>query len=305
MPGKHSGGSQPQNDSSSFVPCLPTDAQYMLRKNRRGAAHRLSCRLSVTLVTVSPLFIGSGTQVTEQTEDGPHIVRQTLTENGRAVIPGSGLRGAVRQICRAVSHSCMPPERGLRLQLPPGTLRACIPQKEPPADTGCIVCDLFGKPGWASKVSFGDLVSAADPPTVRIRMPRQRAALQENAGQSGFYAYKFYRTDTASAENPDGERIRAAGCGVTFTGEIICRNLSEEELDLLLFALGQSHAIALKLGAFRNAGLGTVRLSLTSDEISDIAARAGQYEANPDAGIRRNIAVLKAHMPRHLLAQNA
>ena len=59
-------------------------------------------KLKLKLTTLSPLHIGGGDR--DYDENGNVIVKQ-MCRNGKAVIPGSSLKGAVRSIAEAVSYS--------------------------------------------------------------------------------------------------------------------------------------------------------------------------------------------------------
>ena len=276
-----------------FVDMPATDSRYMRRDKRRDAAHQYSGMLKVRLVTVDPLFIGSGFQ---ELENG-QFVKQSLTENGRPIIPGSGLKGAVRQICRAVSQSCVPQDL-CRLGLPNGTMLQCRPEKKAEFDHACIVCDMFGKMGWGSKVFFSDLVAESEK-TERFRAAQQFAPhpdAEKYLDSDGCHAYKFYKTLISEVTKPQAEQLRAVPPKTVFTGEITYRNLDQKELGLLLFGLGQSRTISLKLGGYRNEGFGTVNLALASDEIDDPQALANEYIDSVDNAVYRSIEQLEKGM---------
>ncbi len=291
-------------DNAFFVELPATDSGYIQCEKRRDSAHKLSGLLKVRLVTVDPLFIGSGFQ---ELEDG-QFVKQTLTEHGKPVIPGSGLKGAVRQICRAVSQSCVPEEKYINrigyqkkrvdIRLPSETML----QKKQAGNSGCIVCDMFGKMGWSSKVFFSDLIAESSE-TIRCRAAQQfspNAAADRYLDYYGNHRYKFYRTKITKETKPQNDQLRAVPPKTSFTGEITYRNLDERELELLLFALGQTKTISLKIGGYRNEKYGTVNLKLTSAEIPYIAASAKQYpkrvsQENPF--LAENIGLLESDMP--------
>lgn len=277
-----------------FVDMPSTETNYVSRANRRDKTHNLSGLLKVRLVTVDPLFIGSGFQ---ELEDG-QFVKQMLAENGKPIIPGSGLKGAVRQICRAVSHSCVPME-ATRINLPHGTKLQCKPEKKAEFDKSCIVCDMFGKMGWGSKVFFSDL-TAESAETKRFNAAQQFPP-HPDAGkyldEEDYHAFKFYKTKISSVTKPQTDLLRAVPPKTVFTGEITYRHLDETELGLLLFGLGQSKTISLKLGGYRNEGFGTVNLTLTSDMISDPLAMTNGFINSVSDAIYSRIDQLESGMP--------
>lgn len=277
-----------------FVDFPVTDPRYVSRDKRLDAAHRLSGILKVQLVTVDPLFIGSGFQ---ELEDG-QFIKQTLTENNKPIIPGSSLKGAVRQICRAVSQSCVPQE-SCRINLPQGTMRQCKPERKSDLDHACIVCDMFGKMGWCSKVFFSDLIAECGA-TARFQAAQQFAPhpdAEKYLDEDGYHAYKFYKTKVNSVTKPQNDKLRAVPPQTVFTGEITYRNLDQKELGLLLFGLGQSGSISLKLGGYRNEGFGTVNITLVSDQISDTLAMTNEYIDSVDDTLVFGIEQLEDGMP--------
>lgn len=277
-----------------FVDFPVTDSQYVYRNTRRDAAHRFSGILTAQLVTVDPLFIGSGFQ---ELENG-QFVKQTLTEHGSPIIPGSSLKGAVRQICRAVSQSCVPQE-SCKINLPKDTMRQCKPERKSELDHACIICDMFGKMGWCSKVFFSDLI-AENGRTERFRAAQQFAPhpdAEKYLDEDGYHAYKFYKTAISAVTKPQNELLRAVPPKTVFTGEITYRNLDKQELGLLLFGLGQSGTISLKLGGYRNEGFGTVNITLVSDQISDPLAMTKEYIDCVDDALVFGIGPLENGMP--------
>lgn len=285
-----------------FVDLPATDPNYIARGSRHDAAHCCSGKLHVRLRTVDPLFIGSGFQELE----GGSFVRQPLIEGDSAVIPASGLKGAVRQICRAVSASCVPNEtysvpvfrEGKRkwdehhITLPEHSRSACR------GDLACIVCDMFGRMGWSGKVFFGDL-TAEHPGTARYKAAQQYSPHPEDPayrGENGAHRYKFYRTVIpVISGRQQFELLRAVQPGTVFTGEITYRGLDARELALLMYGLGQSRTISLKLGGYRNEGFGTVNLELSGEEL-DPEALAAEHRKNAGAAAEAGIAQLEAGM---------
>lgn len=274
-----------------FVALCATDKEYVYRDGRRKST--LSGALKVRLTTADHVFIGNGFQ---ELEDGK-FVKQTLMEDGKAIIPGSGLKGTVRQICRAVSHSCVPND-SCDLTLPKGAMKQCALSKRSEDDHACIVCDMFGKPGWNSKVFFSDLkaentktelVCAAHP-----FLPHPEA---EKYLVNGCHAYKFYKTKIDDVTKPQTDHLRAVMPDTVFSGEITYQNLNEEELGLLLFGLGGSGTISLKIGGYRNEGFGTVNIALDPEPMIDISELINNYIESLDDDLRKIIGQLEAGMP--------
>lgn len=212
--------------------------------------------LDIEIVTVDPLFIGSGMFQMEKDD----IYAETMHENGRLIIPGSSLKGAVRQICRAVSESCIPDAI-----VPNNYKLRCFPPNpvKHQEQRSCIVCDMFGMMSAASKVRFTDL-SAEHDKTVVMHVPQQFApdkSKENYKWEDGTHiGYKFYKTHCDPRSAAKGIAIKAVAKGTSFFGRVYFRDLHEKELELLLFALAQSRIFDLKLGGYKADGLGTVKI---------------------------------------------
>ena len=96
---------------------------------------------------------------------------------------------------------------------------------------------------------------------------------------------------------PQNDKLRAVPPETVFTGEITYRNLDKKELGLLLFGLGQSRSISLKLGGYRNEGFGTVNITLASDQIGDTLAMTNEFIDSVDDTLVFGIEQLEDGMP--------
>ena len=204
--------------------------------------------IEIELITVDKLFIGSGMSHF----DGVNIPASTLQENGKLIIPGSSLKGAVRHISRAVSPSCIPDAKENEIRN--GYFKKCR------LDDCCIVCDMFGMMYKASKLRFTDLISE-NGKTVKIKVPTQFEPKKNNdkyKEDRKFIGYKFYYTDCEERNAPKRESIEAIVENTSFTGKIFFNKLYKEELQLLMFALSFSEAFSIKLGKYKADGFGTV-----------------------------------------------
>lgn len=204
--------------------------------------------IEIELITVDKLFIGSGMSHF----DGVNIPASTLQENGKLIIPGSSLKGAVRHISRAVSPSCIPDAKENEIRN--GYFKKCR------LDDCCIVCDMFGMMSKASKLRFTDLISE-NGKTVKIKVPAQfepKKNTDKYKEDRKFIGYKFYYTDCEERNAPKRESVEAIVENTSFTGKIFFNKLYKEELQLLMFALSFSEAFSIKLGKYKADGFGTV-----------------------------------------------
>ncbi len=247
--------------------------------------------LDLEIVTVDPLFIGSGMSQLEKDD----IYAETMHENGRLLIPGSSLKGAVRQLCRAMSRSCIPDAKEVRkvgkfeekrvTKIPSDFVLDCKASDQ----KLCIVCDMFGRLSAASKVRFTDFYAEGDG-MVPLYVPQQFSP--DKSKSSYLYndvhrGYKFYNTHCQKRSAAKSIAIKAAGKGTSFFGRVYFKDLHERELQLLLFGLTQSRLFDLKLGGYKADGLGTVKLycsqfvlngeSVGADAAEDYAMAYEQY----------------------------
>lgn len=121
-------------------------------------------RLRLKIKTESPVHIGGKQQ--DYDENG-NVIYNQMRRNGKMIIPGSSLKGAVRSIAEAVSYSCAVklPHSILEPKklLPSGNQIACYMKKK---NELCITCSMFGmmsKPlSYKGKVNFGEFVLQND-----------------------------------------------------------------------------------------------------------------------------------------------
>jgi hypothetical protein len=181
------------------------------------------------------------------------------------VLPGSGLKGAVRTVFELLSFSCDPLAQG-----------HCRP------DVCCEACSLFGLLGWSGRVSFGDAVpvGAVEVATAKVPVPWKPDA----ASTKG--EFRFYDFDDArepAREPASGPRDRRPGTArpvrpkvlvrEVFRGEFETRmtfwNLTAVELGRLLLSLGvgsdsgsdPSVRFLLRVGGAKYDGKGAVAVT--------------------------------------------
>lgn len=229
-------------------------------KKRRGA---FSGVIRLQIKTVDLLYLGSGFV---EYEENKGISSRSMTENKKAVIPGSSVKGAIRHVARAISDGCIPNEKGL--DLPHELNKKCRPTaaKDNPAHF-CIICDMFGAMGLGSKISISDFTSECSD-TVQCKVPAQ---FSPNIN-SGYYkengchiGYKFYFTNCESRSMlRHNTTIYAVPKGTVFTGDIRFTGLDKTELQLLMHSLGiGGEYFSHKLGGYRADGFGTVNFICT------------------------------------------
>jgi len=116
------------------------------------------CRVDLTITIETALSVGgSGTVGT--------LADKSLLRDGwgRLVLPGSQVRGRVRHTCEALARGlghpiCRPPNPETMC---PNYDDRALPRPIPRTDAGhpqCIICAIFGSPGYRSRLRFGDLL---------------------------------------------------------------------------------------------------------------------------------------------------
>lgn len=248
----------PKNYSFVRFPEKPNVRYISSLKERMGAQDdSYTGYLDLEITTVDYLHIGSGFSHL----DHKKLISEVARENQSLIIPGSSLKGAVRQICRAISDGCIPKEREIKLQ---SRQRAqCDLQKE--TFHCCIVCDMFGGMSLGSKIRFTDLTAQKNnveciPVCVQFSPNAKASSYQYNCADNRKYhiGYKFYYTYCDKAGGAT-EEIEVVSKNVPFMGRVYFKQFRLEELCLFMHALGFYQNFSLKLGGYKNAGLGTVR----------------------------------------------
>lgn len=173
------------------------------------------------------------------------------------VIPGSSLKGAVRQVYELLTPSC---ELGVK----EGPRRACSAPPKDPAPKVCPVCSLFGAMGLAGRVSFQEGVPApASRPVIEVRkVPKGWPGRKGGVGEVRVY-------DQAKAVDRDGvprledEDVRSV-LGV-FQARVAVTNAEPDELGLLFACLGvgwSGPGPGLRLGGKKFHGFGGVEVQV-------------------------------------------
>jgi hypothetical protein len=155
------------------------------------------------------------------------IVR--LGAAGTPVIPGSSLKGAVRQVYELLTPSCA--------WWVGAGCKARPRDQRPPL---CPACSLFGAPGFGGRASFGEAEPATSEWADRIAVRRVPAAWEPRQGEEGTVrVYDLQRARTRDGRPaPDAESTWAVWG--EFDSKLRLVNASLDELGLLFASLGLS-----------------------------------------------------------------
>jgi hypothetical protein len=184
-----------------------------------------------------------------------HITRQDLVAasdivrrgaDGQPVLPGSGLKGALRQVYELLTPSCEPGQTG-----------ACTVDTRDAAPQVCPACLLFGAPGYAGRLRFQEAL----PERVEVKRVLVPLGWSHKEGRLDG-TYRLYR----SSRDPEREEQETtwAAWG-EFRSELVVTNASEDELGLLLAALGvgwNGPGPDLRVGGKKYHGFGAVGVAL-------------------------------------------
>jgi len=200
---------------------------------------------------VSP---GTGRLVLVATEDGPIVAQQAARAAAEPVLPGTGIKGAVRSLFELLSFSCDPLDGAGR----------CKPRE------CCDACSLFGLLGWSGRVSFGDArPRATDPVSVAVRkVPVPWKPNPEKTGGQ-FRIYDRNEATMLDDERRCWVKRRKELAREVYTGGLVSPltfwNLTSQELGRLLYAMGlgteADAGFHLRLGSAKYDGQGAVRVT--------------------------------------------
>lgn len=211
----------------------------------------LSGILTLSLETPPGQFVSPGTGRLGLTEmESKEIVAQRAARAGNTpVLPGSGIKGAVRTLYELLSFSCNPFDRSS-----PCSARQC-----------CDACSLFGRLNYAGRVGFSDAVPAGSGAKVEVRKVPIPHEGHVHRTPGDFRIYDFQEaTVPGSREKRPKEMAREVYTG-TFETRMTFRNLSPEELGRLLLAMGlgedEKTRFFLRLGGVKYDGQGAVRVT--------------------------------------------
>lgn len=202
---------------------------------------------------VSP---GTGRLVLRGQAGAEQVAQAAARRSGVPVLPGSGIKGAVRTVYELLSWSC-----------DPFSGAHCTPVLV------CDACSLFGCAGLSARLSFDDAVPAGDD-AVEVEL-RQVPLAWEPHGEKTGGSFRFYDRERAMDEDPKTGDRKPRSEDVTrevyigaFETRMRFENATPEELGRVLLAMGMGtepkHSFALRLGGLKFHGQGAVRVSPVS-----------------------------------------
>lgn len=218
--------------------------------------------LELRLETLPEHFVSPGTgRITLLAHGQDEVVAQEAAKaKGAPVIPGTGIKGAVRTLYEILSFSCDPHGEGECK----GNIRKSFAERE-----YCDACSLFGCMGWRGRVSFSDAVAVAEASVnaeVRwVAMPWEPHG-EKTRGDFRLYdlACAVAVDRTTGVRSPAPKELAREAYDGKFTTRLNFWNVREEELGRILLAMGVAGSaeagFPLRLGGCRYDGQGAVRV---------------------------------------------
>lgn len=187
-----------------------------------------SGRLELEIEVVSKyLYVGSGNFELFNLDGREQAYYAFARHDGQLIIPGTGIKGAVRSIVEAISNSCV--RQVARGERAPGH-EACRDEKNL-----CPACRLFGTTGYGGRAHFSDAVPVGEVQPTFIKIadlwpPRQAK------GRKFYHTKSFQPLDMQPQRNH--RFIEVVPNGSKFAATLYFENLSAAEMGLLIRALG-------------------------------------------------------------------
>ncbi len=255
----------------------------------------LSGHIEGTITTLTPFFIPeTDRDKIKYRKDTPFLTNR----NKQNVIPGSSLKGLIRNLVETVGYGCWWLYSG-KYKLPNPSFYQCKMKEDL-----CVACRMFGMvqgrdASLKGHVHFDESVCVQpvehDPIyTIILSSPKPRHTpfyLDRQGNLSGRKFYFHHSTPpkdqeewlpkkASSKNDAQNQYIRPLGAGSVFTFSVHFDGLAPDELRLLLYALVLEDDVRHKFGYGKPAGLGSVHIELTRLEIINYKQRY----VTPDGG---------------------
>ena len=269
---------EPSNTQSSGIVEQPTDRLPKLvvpRGHNRLKPDTYHGQLTITLTALEPLHVGTGVLVlgNDLGDPAPLVSPMTQQIDGTLIIPGTSLKGCLRSMYEAITPSAL----GVVKRGWPKSLGAFEPKKYRENQKSiCPASQIFGAMGYQGLLSVGDAVGdrkaeLGTMPALYTPQP-QKINAQATALPRRFYRPFYQRSNDTPATQRDTKKpttIQQAPVGTRFTSQLRFKNLTLEEIGLLLIVLGQhpDQPLLLKLGMGKGYGFGTVQTNIKATAV--------------------------------------
>lgn len=247
----------------------------------------ISGYMELEIRCLTDLHIGNGSVKSIENS----LIKTVVKCDEKPIIPGSSLKGCVRAISAAVSHSCLQDQKSDNLGQNIKCSVSYDKETKKLVKNICMTCSIFGTMGYASRVEFSEFYPDKDVKLVNI----SKAASHSGKGEPR--KRMFYRTRTNDPLTNSMEEyttncpqnstiiIEAVPKDTKFYGKIFFRNLTEEQISLLMFSLGLDETVDLLIGGFKYDGMGKIKISVVHYKYNfkkEPAELAKNYESLTD-----------------------
>ena len=248
----------------------------------QGESGSLTCQLTARthLFTAAPHSEGGG---------GHQNLRCVRGKGGQPLIPGSSLKGVIRNVAEALSGSCLtlPMKLDYGQSASYNTPRGF--QRCDSKEQFCPACRIFGAMGrgghFLGKISISDALAKRDAEVEILTLeslmqpkPRHRV-WYENPQQPGvmrgrkFYYHRPQGARTTPQRGRFNKTVEAVKPGTVFAFSIDYKNLENDELALLIFALVLEAEMCHKAGMGKPVGLGSAKIAVAQWRQHDVQMR--------------------------------
>lgn len=230
--------------------------------------------IDIVITCIDNLYIGSGFSTLNDNQ----LYNETIKYGNEYIIPGSSFKGAIRNIASAVSEACLPKlNENVKIiknkngeYLPRFHVKGYDKDQECNAQQRCIVCDMFGAMGYASRLIIPDFkVEKAETKVLKLNVQHGPEISERYMNKDGSSkGYKFYKTHCKKYTGTSQVRVNTVEKGSKFSGRIYFSNITEYQLSLLLFSMGIDGSFDIKLGGYKNDGLGHVKIKIVDSKVN-------------------------------------
>lgn len=271
-------------DAKSYKTITAEEPQRILLQNghERFNPNLLTGSLQAKAHLCQPVHVGSGLlepPIMRGLQSDILLVKTLFRVGDKVCIPGTSLKGAFRSLIEMFTNSCAPGDDS-------DEFRGCKPGEADSTEL-CPACRLFGAFGFLGNVRFDDVVF----PT-KIRSSMKMLPPQYNSGKGRQHGERRYYPHDLVDERDGNWPFEVLDPGQSFEIKVSFKNISSEDLGLLLIGLGQGEwQICPKLGGGKSAGLGSVRITELRGQLLDIRASYASFESQylpfvPEAHIK-------------------
>lgn len=260
--------------------------------------HSLNGRIECILTARTPLFVPRAQAYRAERSRAHETLTFYRDAQKHSLIPGTSLKGVIRNVAEAAANACLIlPNRlsyerqRVEYDLPPG-FRACDDLKRL-----CPVCRLFGMLNrgtvFAGNVTVGDAKAQPGYEMQRFTLavlstpkPRHTAFYSKETDRNKppvrgrkFYYHHKQGPQLRSEQDAQNKTVEAVLAGAAFTFQVEYINLTDEDLQLLLFALVLWEDTCHKIGMGKPIGLGSAKIEITGLMAWDSQARYRRLNA--------------------------